>query len=113
MNSGISFNENVEEKYQISKGVDSVIEYEKNRLAICTNDGISLINREKREIQFFIQNPNKSTPRFIKEIPGLDMKSLPFILFRDEVNIYLVDLKNKRLHTILKILYTKNYLCKF
>jgi hypothetical protein len=49
-NGGISFNENVEEKYQISKGVDSVIEYDKNKLAICTNDGISLINRDKKEI---------------------------------------------------------------
>lgn len=110
---GITFKENFDEKYVIAKGVDSIIEYYKDQLAICTNDGISLINRATRQVSFFIQNPNKSTPRFIKELPGLNMNDYPYLLFRDEVNMYIVDLKNKRLYNILKVTYTKNYLCKY
>ena len=49
----------------------------------------------------------------IKEIPGMDVDDFPYLLFRDEVSMYLVDLKNRRLHNILKVIYTKNYLCKY
>ena len=43
----------------------------------------------------------------------MDVDDFPYLLFRDEVSMYLVDLKNRRLHNILKVIYTKNYLCKY
>ena len=78
-----SFSENFSEKYTVSKGVDSVIEYQRDRIATCTSEGISLINRETKEMQFYLTNGNGTTPRFIREIPGLDLKKHPYILFRD------------------------------
>ena len=38
----------------------------------------------------------------------MDINDYPYLLFRDEVSMYIVDLKNKRLYNILKVIYTKN-----